>query len=195
MAPRELVVSPNTPMPPGYTFLKKGIKYKTLHCRRLTHEAGKTVYRVEENKKVLGIRVPKSIFFRVQSLANETLPARRLATEQRDAALVRSAAAELDHQFPDIPKVDRENVLNHGFKKYSGRVGRTGQIPMPRKVLYAVIAHIRHRHTEYDHMLRDGIPRDEARKAVQKRLQSILHQWGTTQDLAWYFNDTQDSPL
>ena len=90
MALREPTVTPDTPMPKGYIFLKKGIKYKTLHCRRQTHEAGKTVYVVEQNKKTLGIRIPKSIFFRVQSLANETLPSRRLATEQRDAALLRS---------------------------------------------------------------------------------------------------------
>jgi hypothetical protein len=181
MAPHEFTVGPTAPMPQGYAFLKKGVQYKTLHCRRLTHEAGKPVYVVEHKRKVLGIRVPKSIFHHVQSLANETLPARRLATEQRDTALIRTAATEIERQFPQIPQDEKELVLKHGFKKYTGRVGRTGQIPMPRKVLYAVIAHVRHKHTGYDAMLDGGMSRDDARRAIQKPLQAMLRRWGATQ--------------
>ncbi|KAF2685169.1 hypothetical protein K458DRAFT_442336 [Lentithecium fluviatile CBS 122367] len=180
MAPREITVSPSRPIPTGYAFLKKGIKYKTLHCRRLTHEAGKPVYIVEHRKKVLGICVPQPIFDQVQAQADETLAARRLATEQRDAALIRTAAAELDKQFPRIPKVDREKVLAHGFKKHSGRVGRTSQIPLQRKVLYAVSAHIRHAHTRYEAILDKGGNRDDARKAIQKTVQDTLRFWSAT---------------
>lgn len=179
MAPPEIIVTPGTPMPQGYAFLKKGIRYKTLHCRRLTQEAGMTVFVVAHHKKMLGIRVPKPIFCQVQSQANETLPARRLATEQRDAATIRAAAAELDKQFPCIPKVDKEKVLLHGFKKHSGRVGRAGQIPLPRKVLFAVVAHIRHTHTQYDAILDKGGDRANARKAIQKTVQNVLRAWGT----------------
>ena len=178
MARREITVSPDTPMPQGYAFLAKGIPYKTLHCRRLTHEAGKTVFVVEANKKILGIRVPKSIFFHVQKLAKETFPSRRLATEKRDTALIREAAAELASQFPEMPKEDRELVLKHGFRKHSGRVGRTAQIPMNRKAQLAVFAHIRHKHTQYDKLLRSGMDRDEARRLVQKRIRSLLRKWG-----------------
>jgi hypothetical protein len=169
-------------MPKGYAFLKKGIQYKTLHSRRLTREAGKTVYVVESNKKLLGIRVPKDILSHVHAQANETLSARKLATEKRDTTIVRQAAAELDSQFPKIPEHDRELVLKHSFKKHSGRVGRTSLIPLPRKVLYAVIAHIRHKHTNYDKLLEsDGISRDAARKAVRSKLQGILRLWGNKQ--------------
>ncbi|KAF2448520.1 hypothetical protein P171DRAFT_214195 [Karstenula rhodostoma CBS 690.94] len=181
MAPQEITVSPKTAMPKGYAFLKKGIQYKTLHSRRLTREAGKTVYVVESNKKVLGIRVPKDILSRVHAQANETLAARKLATEKRDTATIRQAAAELDSQFSKIPEHDRELVLKHGFKKHSGRVGRTTLIPLSRKVLYAVIAHIRHRHTNYDKLLDGGMSRDAARTAIQKKLQDTLRQWGNKQ--------------
>ena len=178
MSPKEITVGPSAPMPKGYGFLKKGIKYKTLHCRRLTHEAGKTVFVVEHNKSTLGIRVPKDILARVHAQANETLSSRKLATEKRDTAAIRQAAAELDKQFPRIPEHDRENVLKHGFKKYSGRVGRTSRIPLPRKVLYAVIAHIRHKHTSYDKMLHEGVKRNEARVRIQKKMHDILKEWG-----------------
>lgn len=178
MPHREITVSPRTPVPSGYAFLKKGIAYKTRNCRRLTQEAGKTVYVVEDNKKTLGIRVPKFIYRQVQSQANETLPARRLATDKRDAAAIRAAGIELDKLLPRIPKTDREKVLIHGFKKHSGRVGRTTQIPLSRKVLLAAVAHIRHTHTQYDGLLKKGVDRHDARKAIQKTLQDVLRAWG-----------------
>ncbi|KAF2702852.1 hypothetical protein K504DRAFT_464029, partial [Pleomassaria siparia CBS 279.74] len=195
MSPREITVSPTAPMPRGYAFLPKGVAYKTLHCRRQTQEAGKTLYVVQANKKVLGIRVPKSIFFRVQATAKQSLPSRRLATEKRDDALVRTAATEIDKQFPKIPKTERELVLGHGFKKYSGRVGRTGQIPMPRKVVLAVIAHIRHKHTKYDEFLNNGTERDDARRAVQGKIEKMLRDWGATADFSWYFGSTSTSDM
>jgi hypothetical protein len=175
---RETTVTHNTPLPEGYAFLPKGNMYKTLHCRRLTHEAGKPVFVVEEGKKVIGIRVPKSVFFQVQTLARETLSDRRAATEQRDATLVRQAAIELDKQFPKISSGEKEMVLKHGFRKLSGRVGRTGTIPMAKKVLFAVIAHIRHEHTDYDQMMDKGINREDARRRIAKDMQGVLRLWG-----------------
>jgi hypothetical protein len=175
---REITVSPNKPMPRGYAFLPKGNQYKTLHCRRLTHEAGKPLFVVEDKKKVIGMRVPKHIFFQVQSLARETLDDRRAATEKRDNTLVRQAEAELAKQFPKLPEVEREAILKHAFRKHSGRVGRTGLTPMSKKVLFAAIAHIRHKHTGYDAMLNRGLDRDEARRAIAKKVQDILQEWG-----------------
>jgi hypothetical protein len=182
MAPKqELRVLASTPMPAGYAFLPKGNQYKTLHCRKLTHEARKPLYVVEDGKKakkVLGIRVPKSIFSHVQSLACETLASRRAATEHRDAALIRQAAAALEKEFPNIPDDEKEIVLKHGFRKYSGRVGRTGQLPMSKKAMLAVIAHIRHKHTNYDKLMDDGMKREEARKEIAKKTQEVLRGWG-----------------
>ena len=165
-------------MPKGYAFLPKGDQYKTLHCRRLTHEAGKPLFVVEDRKKVLGIRVPKNIFFQVQALARDTLSSRRTASEQRDAATIRQAASALDKQFPRIPAEEKELVLKHGFRKYSGRVGRTGMLSMEKKVIFAVVAHIRHKHTGYDQMLDGGMDKGEARKAIAKKTQVMLRAWG-----------------
>ena len=175
----EITVSSKKPLPPGYKFLAKGNAYKTLHCRRLTHEAGKPLYVVEDGSKTIGIRVPKSIYFKVQTLARETLHARRTATEQRDATTLRQAATELEKQFPEMPEEDHEKILKHGFRKHSGRVGRTGLIPLPKRVLFAVIAHIRHRHTEYDKLLNKNVDRDTARRAIAQQTQDMLREWGS----------------
>ncbi|KAF2467776.1 uncharacterized protein BDR25DRAFT_59551 [Lindgomyces ingoldianus] len=180
MAPkREITVSLKTPMPKGYSFLPKGNQYKTLHCRRLTHEAGKTLFVVEDGRKAVGIRVPKSIFFHVQSLARQTLSSRIAATERRDANLIHQAQAELTILFPKMPKNETEVVLKRAFRKNSGRVGRTTQISMRKKVQLAVIAHIRHVHTQYDQLLDNGMEREDGRKATWKGVQDVLRQWSS----------------
>ena len=177
----EITVSPSTPMPKGYGFLAKGIRYKTLHCRKLTHEAGKPLYIVVDKKKQLGLRVPKCILHQVHAQAKDTLPTRRAATEKRDAADIAKAVDELSHQFPRMPEKEKAMVLKHGFKKHSGRVGRTSLIPLTRKVLLAVIAHIRHQHTTYDSLLHGGEDREKARKMTRKKIETVIREWGYTE--------------
>lgn len=179
MSPKEIIVPPSTPMPKGYGFLPKGIRYKTLHGRKLTHDAGKTLYIVVGSRKQqLGLRVPNFILHQVHRQAKETLPARRAAVEKRDAASLDAAATELEDQFPEMPEKEKALVLKHGFRKYSRRVGRSGTIPLSRKVLLAVIAHVRHRHTRYDTLLASGVERTAARKAVNRKIENILQDWG-----------------
>jgi hypothetical protein len=178
---REITVSSSTPTPKGYAFLPKGIRYKTLHCRKLTHDSGKPLYIVVDKKTALGLRAPKYIVAAVHAQANETLPTRRAATQKRDAADISKAAASLVVQFPGIPDVEKELVLRHGFRKHSGRVGRTSMLPLAKKVLLAVVAHVRHRHTEYDCLLRNGKEKDEARKLTWKKIESVMRRWGYTE--------------
>jgi hypothetical protein len=175
----ETTVPPTAPMPAGYAFLPKGIAYKTRHCRKLTHESGKPLYIVVSNKKTtLGLRAPKSIIAQVHAKANETLASRRAATGKRDAADIAKAAASLTAQFRKMPKEEKDLVLTHGFKKHSGRVGRTASISLEKKVLLAVVAHVRHKHTEYDTLLRAGTDRDAARKLTRKKIEATIKAWG-----------------
>ena len=175
---REVTINSDTPLPKGYSFLPKGMPYKTLHCRKRTHEAGKPLYVVVENKKQIGLRVPTLILHQVHALAKQTLSERRAATKKRDATEMVKVADELGRQFPSIPDRDRARVLEHGFKKHSGRVGRTGRISLQEKVLLAVIAHIRHQHTTYDSLLRDGKHREAARRLTGKEINPIMRKWG-----------------
>ncbi|KAF3045952.1 hypothetical protein E8E12_008823 [Didymella heteroderae] len=192
MPPKEITVSSSSPMPKGYEFLPKGVRYKTMHCRKRTHDAGKTLYIVVDAKKQqLGLRVPIFILHQVHRQAKETLPARSAALLKRDAASLDAAATELAKRFPTMPEKEQVLVLKHGFRKYSGRVGRSGTIPLPRKVLLAVIAQVRHRHTNYDSLLARGLERSLARKAVNREIETIMRDWGYVEDLCWYFKDEQ----
>ncbi|EMD92491.1 hypothetical protein COCC4DRAFT_58047 [Bipolaris maydis ATCC 48331] len=179
--PSEISVSAGTPMPKAYGFLPKGNRYKTLHCRKLTHEAARPLYIVFEKKKQIGLRAPLAILDTVHKQAKQTLSTRRAATNRRDATDTARASAEMEKQFPHMPQDEQETVLRHGFKKYSGRVGRTNSIPLSRKVLLAVIAHVRHRHTEYDTLLDQGIDREDARKSTRKGIERLLQKWGYSQ--------------
>lgn len=178
---REIEVLSSTPLPKGYSFLPKGIRYKTLHCRKLTHEAGKPLYIVIDKKQKVGLRAPSFIVNQVHVQAKETLPTRRAATRKRDDSDLAKAGAELTTQFPKMPSNEKEMVLKHGFRKHSGRVGRTSSLPLSRKVLLAVIAHVRHKHTKYDGLLNTGTARDDARKITRKKIESILRGWGCKQ--------------
>ncbi|KAH7079672.1 hypothetical protein FB567DRAFT_501916 [Paraphoma chrysanthemicola] len=181
--PTDIPVSPTTPMPPGYTFLPAGTAYKTLHTRKLTRASSQPLYIVIQHKKPLGLRAPINIVEDVHHLAEETLSTRRSNTKKKDVADLTKAGACLDELFPRIPTGDRERVLDHGFKKHSGRVGRTGSIPLERKAVLAVLAHVRHSHSEYDKLLRGGMDREDARRMVRKDVESIARGWGFTGEL------------
>ncbi|KAH7071436.1 hypothetical protein BKA63DRAFT_493241 [Paraphoma chrysanthemicola] len=183
--PTDIPVSPTTPMPPNYTFLAAGTAYKTLHTRKLTHASSQPLYIVIQRKKTLGLRAPTSIVQEVHRLAKETLSTRRSNTQKKDAADLTKAGASLDELFPKIPAGDRERVLEHGFKKHSGRVGRTGSIPLEKKVVLAVLAHVRHAHSEYDTLLRRGMVREDARRAVRKDVESVVRGWGFAGGKGW----------
>jgi hypothetical protein len=173
-------VTSREPMPQGYAFLPKGIAYKTLNCRKLTRASGNPLYVVIDNKSTLGLRAPRNIINQVHLKAKDTLATRIAAVQRKDAVDVAKATVELKAQFPKMPSKDRDLIINHGFRKHSGRVGRTGSIPLPKKVTLAVIAHIRHRHTNYEALLSRGEARDATRRTIWKQIESIMHEWGYT---------------
>ncbi|KAL6704401.1 hypothetical protein ACN47E_008253 [Coniothyrium glycines] len=165
-------------MPPGYGFLAKGIRYKTLHCRKSTREAGAQLYVVVDGTTQTGLRAPKDILRRVHAAADETLPARRAATAQRDAAVIAKARVELRRQFAMLPPKCEDVLLGHAFRKASGRVGRTGRISLEKKVWLAVAAHVRHKHSAYEGLLEKGCTRENARKRTHKVIMQTMKEWG-----------------
>ncbi|MCJ1283173.1 hypothetical protein MMC26_002500 [Xylographa opegraphella] len=84
-----------------------------------------------------------------------------------------------------MPINSAESILEHGFQKGSGRVGRTTTLDEDRKVKLAVEAHIRHEFTPYEELLRekktpniaDDHRRERARAIIRPRVLEILAQW------------------
>ncbi|KKP00331.1 hypothetical protein THAR02_07571 [Trichoderma harzianum] len=175
----ERTVSPETPMPKGYGFLKKGNTFMTALCRKKTHAARKKLYVVTKRGKQEGLRAPKWILKEVRKEEEKTREKRRGAVQRRDAATEDAFEAATLKLFPDIPKQDLTTILKRTLRKRSGRVGRTGKLDLNKKAYLAVQAHARHCHTDYDRILaRASQNRDAARRAIRDKVSKLLVEWG-----------------
>ena len=82
--------------------------------------------------------------------------------------------------FPNIPEGACFEILEHGFEKGSGRVGRSKTLENKLKVQLAVNAHIRHRLTQYDSILASNKGQDAklaARDMVYDQVKAIAESW------------------
>lgn len=177
MAPKEPVVSPATPMPKGYGFLKKGNVYATASTRRKVHAAKKTLYVVSENGKPVGLRAPIWILKEVHSEDRATKEERQNNVKKRDDATEKEFETAIRKLFPEIPEDSLRKVIKRALQKRSGRVGRSGALSVNDKVQLAVSAHVRHCHTQYDKLIRGPMSRDEARKKIKGEALRVLAQW------------------
>jgi hypothetical protein len=73
---------------------------------------------------------------------------------------------------PLIPYADSEPVLERASKIARGDVSPGAGLWL------AIVAHIRHRHTEYDALLAEGYDRDAARHFVVEATEEVLRAWG-----------------
>ncbi|MDA1017782.1 MAG: DUF2293 domain-containing protein [Planctomycetota bacterium] len=103
----------------------------------------------------------------------------RLRREELDEQYVARFAQRIREIFPSCP-VNREHEIGEfACQKYSGRVGRSAAAKEfdEAAIRLAVIAHVRHRETDYDQLLSMGVDRDEARRSVRSRIDELLGEW------------------
>ncbi|KAK4152651.1 hypothetical protein C8A00DRAFT_44305 [Chaetomidium leptoderma] len=167
------------PMPEGYEFVPKGDVYVTKNCRKTTHEAEKTLYVVlDRRNKPVGLRCPSYIYSAVMGQNKATATQRAAAVQKRDTAIEENFEEAIVKLFPEVPKEEVPKIIKHSLQKHSRRVGRTSRVDLEDRVHLAVRAHIRHVHTDYDHLLRQGASRAVAREKVWDRLNEVARQWG-----------------
>ena len=114
--------------------------------------------------------------------ADERAAARQRGAEQRhkqDRILVEQMITRIADLFPRCPAAERAAIAEHTAVRGSGRVGRTeaGRSLEPTALTAAVVAAIRHRHTNYDELLSKGIERAAAREEVRAAIDTILANW------------------
>lgn len=99
-----------------------------------------------------------------------------------DEVYLASFAKRVRELFPGCPAGREKVVAEHACRKYSGRVGRSAAAKEldEKAVRLAVIAHIRHRETDYDELLIGGLERSEARREVLGRVDGVLEKWQAT---------------
>ena len=84
-----------------------------------------------------------------------------------------------------MPAETIEEILEHGFQKGSGRVGRATRLDEKKRIELAVNAHIRHRFTDYEIHLKarrkvgngNPNPRTEARQRVIGQVTRLAESW------------------
>ncbi|KAI9701284.1 MAG: hypothetical protein M1836_001954 [Candelina mexicana] len=195
--------------PSGYTFVPKGNVYITRHCRLLTNEAGKTLWVVHHpvNNIRLGLHVPTDIVAQVQANEAVTADYRRNVVANKDGKDLDKARGVLLKLYPRVPLESAELILSHGYLKGSGRVGRTSTLDDEEKMKLATAAHIRHKLTDYESLLRerrkearklgrnnDNV-RDEVRKQISRDVQRIIKSWGPAKDTAAQLSTPQTSSI
>ena len=114
--------------------------------------------------------------------AGERAARRQAAAAARGVVDRRFAAAfckVIHSEFPACPTEAATAIAAHASVRGSGRVGRSaaGQSLDPQAVRAAVIAHIRHVHTDYDALLMQGVARRAARDRIQARVQEVVDTW------------------
>ena len=93
--------------------------------------------------------------------------------------------------FPKIPDKDLRDIVTHAFElvcqctyavyntkceQGKARVGTASELPLPRRVQLAVVAHIRHTYTDYDRLLKQ-VPWQAARAMIEQASLNKLAQW------------------
>jgi hypothetical protein len=100
---------------------------------------------------------------------------------EEDRKLVARMAKQIGDLFPGCPAHELATIAEHTAARGSGRVGRTeaGRNLEQRALTAAVVAAVRHKHTEYDKLLERGMDRATARQAVGDKIDEVLAAWRT----------------
>jgi hypothetical protein len=103
----------------------------------------------------------------------------RARREDLDYQYIEAFANRVRALFSHIPTGREQEIAEHACRKYSGRVGRSAAAKVfdEQAVRLAVLAHIRHRETDYDELLGKGWFRHEARSEVRSRVDEIADSW------------------
>jgi len=101
------------------------------------------------------------------------------ARHEQDREFVERMTAQLVVLFPGCPPAEAHAIAAHAAVRGSGRVGRSaaGRNLEEGALTAAVIASIRHNHTNYDELLAAGVDRELARHNVAERVDEILDRW------------------
>jgi hypothetical protein len=133
-----------------------------------------------------GVLVEEAALDKAQEecLSDEDVRARRRVREaarreEEDHELVREMAGKIRAFFPGCPPSEALAIARHTAERGRGRVGRSasGRALDEATLRLAVTASIRHKHTDYDKLLMQGMERSEARWAVRDKIEEVLSSW------------------
>lgn len=168
-------------LPRGDTALtRRAAKYSELHA--VVVEFSRSRGRYERQ----GILVTEAALHQAEQECVADAPDRArqrvkaaAAREKEDAIAVEQMIAKIQALFPGCPPSEARHIASHTAVRGSGRVGRSaaGRKLDSEALTLAVQAAVRHRHTNYDQLLSQGVDRASARAAVRDQIDQILDAW------------------
>ena len=99
-----------------------------------------------------------------------------VARQAEDIEFVTALTQAISQRDRGSPREEALRIAEHTGQRSSGRVGRSasGRALNASAVDLAVIAHVRHVHTNYDELLMRGVDRSTARAQVWKKIESLI---------------------
>jgi len=120
-----------------------------------------------------------------ECLSDDDLRGRRrqqdaLRMQEEDEDLVTRMAARIRQLYPHCPDREALAIARHTAVRGSGRLGRSsaGRALDEQALRLAVIASIRHNHTDYDSLMMQGVDRASARHKICQQVDRRLSDWG-----------------
>jgi hypothetical protein len=159
---------------------RRARKYSTLQA--VVVEWSRTRQRYERQ----GVLVQPAALLKAEEecLADADVRARHrframLRSDAEDHAFIASFVSAIRSAFPGCPTAEAKQIADHACQRSSGRLGRTAAAKAldPEAVRLAVIAHVRHTHTNYDRLLNQLRDRRAARDDVRDHVDAVLNQW------------------
>ncbi|KAF4123761.1 Uncharacterized conserved protein (DUF2293) [Geosmithia morbida] len=183
--------------PPGFEFVPIGNPALMTACKELSREKGAMIFintkeidpnHLSHHVHRTGHHIREAIVDEARASlehlpdggvqANDGIPEPLPATQEEYTTQANAAILDL---FPRIPHTDRQSIIAHAFNLASINqrpkpVGLCTDITLSRRAQLAVLAHIRHTHTRYDHLLKETTWQN-ARKVVESLCLDILVKW------------------
>ncbi|KAI1173165.1 hypothetical protein F4777DRAFT_459719 [Nemania sp. FL0916] len=196
----EFEVTTDREPPPGFEFIPTGHPELSQECKEQSRNRDAMFFIVSNSKDTLKLdhHMNRLGYHFRRSIVEEARKALNEKGHHEQAAYVHDSGKpepipisqqEIDQEadavlrdlFPRIPNTDRQEIIDHAFKKngkFNGdfKVGMAKDITLARRVQLAALAHIRHNHTRYDQLLRES-DWANARKAVEKPCLDIIVKW------------------
>ena len=99
--------------------------------------------------------------------------------EKQDVEFVQQVEQLILADFPGCTVEEARQIALHTCERGSGRVGRSAAARSLEQgsIQIAVVAWVRHQHTDYDELLMKGVERKTARLQIYDTQQEVLDQW------------------
>lgn len=172
----------------GFTFLPAGDAAMTVRSKKHSVLCGAVIEWNQRRKRFERrgqyVEAKALVLAKQECLADEAKRALNNAKaaekrEVQDQIYIQDFAKAIRMRYPNCPK-DREiAIAQHACEKHSRRVGRTADAKAFEEEMIdlAVIAHVRHVETDYDHQFGKGKRKSEIRQDLKATIMRIIAKW------------------